>query len=306
MSFFEVTLYIILFIICIFASGFFSSSEIAFMSLQRIRLEHMLSTKVVGAGRVAKLIKHPAKLLSVILLANNLVQSLATVAITIVAVTLLGEGQGALVATIVATVFILIFAEATPKMVAAHNAEKLSLKFARPLEIISLIFTPVVIVISWVSNELAKLLGGTPVPRSLATEEEIRTMVSVGLRDGTMEEDKAKMLANVFEFTDWPAREVMVSRSEVVWVEKGMKLSDFLTLYIGKPLSRFPVYQGNRDNVVGIISIKDVLMALAKGTVNNQSLIDSLIRPPFFSPETKRINEIFAEMQSKNHHLAII
>ncbi len=301
-----IAIYIALFIVCVLVSGFFSSSEIAFMSLQRIKLEHMLNTKVAGASRVARLLEQPAKLLSVILLGNNLVQSLATVAITVVAVSLLGEKQGALVATIVATVFILIFAETTPKTVAAHHSERMSLLLARPLEIIAWVFTPLVLVLSWISSGLSRLFGGAPVPRSLATEEEIRTMISVGRRDGTVGEDKGKMLSNIFEFTDRPAREVMVPRSEVVWVEKGTNLADFLTLYIGNPLSRFPVYEGNRDNVIGVISIKDVLMALAKGTVSNQSLIDSLVRPPYFAPETKRINELFADMQAKNYHLAVI
>lgn len=98
----------------------------------------------------------------------------------------------------------------------------------------------------------------------------------------------------------------MVPRSEVIWVEKGTKLADFLALYIENPLSRFPVYENNRDNVIGIISIKDVLMALAKGTATNQSLIDNLMRPPYFAPESKHINELFAEMQANNHHLAVI
>ncbi|MBI4267022.1 MAG: HlyC/CorC family transporter [Chloroflexi bacterium] len=302
----EILIYLALFLACLFASGFFMSAEIAFMSLQRIKLEHMLNTKVPGAARVARLLKHPAKLLSVILLANNLVQSLATVAITVVAISLLGEKQGALAATIVATVFILIFAEATPKTVAAHHSERMSLLLAPPLEIIAWLLTPFVVVLSWVASQLSKMFGGTPIPRSLATEEEIRTMIYVAQRDGTVEEDKAKMLANIFEFTDRPAREVMVPRNEVVWVEKGTNLADFLTIYINNPLSRFPMYEDSRDNVIGIISIKDVLMALAKGTVNNQSLIDDLARPPFFAPETKHINELFAEMQAGDHRLAVI
>ena len=306
MSSTEIVLYAALFILCLFASGFFSSAEIAFMSLQRIRLEHMLATEVAGASRVARLVSKPAKLLSSILFGNNLANTLATAVATVLAVSFLGERQGLLVATVVVTIILLVFGDTTPKTVAAQNGERLSLALARPLEIISWLFTPVVLGLSWISSKLSRLLGGIPVPRSLATEEEIRTMISIGQRDGTVEEDKAKMLANVFEFTHRPAGEIMVPRSEVVWVEKGTKLADFLTLYIENPLSRFPVYENNRDNVIGIISIKDVLMALAKGTASSQSLIDNLVRPPYFAPETKHINELFAEMQAKNYHLAVI
>ena len=306
MSSTEIALYAALFILCLVASGFFSSAEIAFMSLQRIRLEHMLATEVSGASRVAQLVSKPAKLLSSILFGNNLANTLATAVATVLAVTFLGERQGVIVATVVVTIILLVFGDTTPKTVAAQNSERLSLALARPLEIISWLFTPVVVGLSWISSKLSRLLGGIPVPRSLATEEEIRTMISIGQRDGTVETDKAKMLANVFEFTHRPAGEIMVPRSEVIWVEKGTKLADFLALYIENPLSRFPVYENNRDNVIGIISIKDVLMALAKGTATNQSLIDNLMRPPYFAPESKHINELFAEMQANNHHLAVI
>jgi len=131
-------------------------------------------------------------------------------------------------------------------------------------------------------------------------------MISVGHREGTVEETEAEMLHKVFEFGDRPVREVMVPRPEVVCIEQGSKLADFLTLYAESPLSRFPVYQENMDNVVGILSVKDVLMAQAKGSINNQSVIDDLVRPAYFTPETKRINELFAEMRDKNYRMCVV
>ena len=131
-------------------------------------------------------------------------------------------------------------------------------------------------------------------------------MISLGHKEGTVEEDEAEMLHKVFDFGNRPVREAIVPRTEVVWVEKGIKLADFLNIYAQSPLSRFPVYEDNMDNVVGILSVKDVLMAVAKGAINNESTIDDLIRPAYFTPETKRISELFAEMRDKNYRMAVV
>ena len=121
-----------------------------------------------------------------------------------------------------------------------------------------------------------------------------------------MEKAEAEMLHAVFEFGDRPVYEVMIPRPEVVSIEQGSTVADFLTLYAQSPLSRFPVYQENMDNVVGILSIKDVLMGLANSTIDKTSTIDSLIRPAYFTPENKPINELFAEMRDKNYRMAVV
>jgi len=299
------TVYLVIFIVCLFLSAFFSSSETAFTALQRIRVEHLVSTKVPGAARIARMMRHPEKLLSAILTGNNLVNTAAAVLATVLAVSVWGE-QGILIATIGVTIILLVFCETTPKIIAAHNAERTAIKLARPVEVAQAVFTPAVLALSSIASRLSKMAGGEPVSRSLVSEEEIRTMISVGHKEGTVEEAEAEMLHNVFDFGDRPVREVMVPRPEVVAIEQGSTVADFLALYAESPLSRFPVYEENMDNVVGILSIKDVLMALAKGTIDNQSVLDDLIRPPYFTPETKHINELFAEMRDNNYRMAVI
>lgn len=300
-----IELYLVLFILCLLLSAFFSSAETAFISLQRIRMRHLVENNVRGARRVARMIERPEKLLSTILLGNNFVNVAAAALGTAVAIELWGE-RGILFAAIGVTVLLLVFAETTPKTLATRHAEKLSLIFARPIELIAWLFTPFVIVLSWIASGVARLIGGEPVPRSLASEEEIRTMISVGHKEGTVEEAEAEMLHKVFEFGDRPVREVMIPRPDVISIEQGSRLSDFLTLYAEFPLSRFPVYQENMDNVVGILSVKDVLMALAKGTVTARSLIDEMVRPAYFAPETKRINELFSEMRDNNFRMCVV
>jgi len=299
------TIYVVLLFICLLLSAFFSSSETAFISLQRIKLEHLVETKVSGAQRVARMVERPEKLLSTILLGNNLVNTAAAALATALAVSI-WEEWGILIATIGISIILLVFSETTPKTIATQHAEKLALAFARPIQTISWLLTPFVFVLSWIASGFTKMLGGTPAPRSLATDEEIRTMISVGHREGTVEEAEAKMLHRVFDFGDRPVHEVMVPRPEVTCIEQGSRLADFLALYAESPLSRFPVYQENMDNVVGILSVKDVLMAQAKATIDNDSIIDDLIRPAYFTPETKRISQLFTEMRDKNYRMAVV
>ena len=300
----EVT-YLILIIVFIGLSAFFSSSETAFLALQKVRLEHLVSTGVKGARLVAGMLAKPEKLLSTILLGNNLVNTAAAALVTALAVSMWGE-QGILIATAIITAVILIFAETTPKTFATQHSEKMALFYARPLGLVSWVFMPFVAVLSWIAAGFAKLVGGTPVSRTLASPEEIRTMISVGHKEGTVEAHEAKLLHRVFEFGDRPAHEVMVPRPEVVAITPGSRLSDLLALYAENPMSRFPVYIENMDNVVGVLSVKDVLMALAKGTASEESTIDDLVRPPYFAPESKHINELFAEMRDKNYRMAVV
>jgi putative hemolysin len=298
-------LYIVLLFVCLILSAFFCSSETAFFSLQRFRIEYLISTKAKGAEQVARVLERPENFLSAVLLGNTFVNTAAAALATALAIKFWPE-QGILIATIVVTVLLLIFSETTPKTIATQHPEKLALLYARPIEAIAWLFTPFVVVLSWIATGFSKMLGGAPVSRSLASEDGIRTMISMGHKEGTVEEEEAEMLHKVFEFGNRPVREVMVPRTEVIWITRGTKMADFLNLYAENPLSRFPVYEDNIDNVVGILAVKDILMAQAKGAFNNEDSIDDLIRPAYFTPETKRVSELFAEMRDKNFRITVV
>ena len=302
----NIALYIALLAICLVLSAFFSGSETAFISLQRFRLEYLISTHVKNASKVARLIEKPEKFLSVVLLGNTLVNAAAAAIATAIAVYYWGEQTGIIVATIALTVVLLIFCEATPKTVAAQHAERLSLVLHRPVQVISWLFTPFVIVLSWIAAAFTRIAGGTPVPRSIISDEEIRTMISVGREEGTVEESEAKMLHKVFDFGDRPVLEIMVPRLEVSALPQGSTIEDFLKHYSESPISRFPVFKDNMDNIAGILSVKDVLMARARGAISNESTIDDLVRPAYFTPETKLINALFFEMRDNNYRMAVV
>ena len=301
----NIELYIAFLVICLVLSAFFSGSETAFISLQRFRLEYLISTEVKGAKQVAVMIEKPERFLSVVLLGNTLANAAAAALATAIALFFWGD-SGIVIVTIALTVILLIFCEATPKVVAAQHAERLSLFVVRPIWVISWLFTPFVIALSWIASAFTKIVGGTPVSRSIISDEEIRTMISVGREEGTVEEEEAKMLHKVFEFGDRSVSEVMIPRLEVAALELGSRIADFLKLYTESPISRFPVFKENMDNVVGILSVKDILMARAKGTFNNGSTIDELVRPAYFTPDTKLINELFFEMRDNNYRMAVV
>ncbi len=299
-------LYLILILLLILVSAFFNAAETSMVSLQRVRLENLINKKVKGAGLVAKLTSQPERLLSTVLTGNELAQTALTSLATVLAISLWGPEVGVLVATVGITVVLLIFCDTTPKTLAVQHSDKMALTLAPLVQLASWILKPFVVVVGWIAAGVTRLIGGTPVPRSIISEEEIRTMISLGSREGTVETEAAEMLHNVFDFGDRVVREVMVPRLDVIWVEKGTTVKDFLKVYTDYPLTRFPVYEENMDNVVGVLSIKDLLMAQAKNAITPESPINELLRPAYFAPESKPINELFVEMRDNNYRMAVV
>jgi putative hemolysin len=289
------------------ASAFFSSSEIAFISLHKIRIKQMQSQGIARAGHIAKILEKPERFISTVVLGNNFVNTAAAALGTAIAISLWSnQGAAVLVATAVVTVTLLVIGEVVPKIVGAQHSERIALLYITPVTLLSWLLSPAVTVLMWLGNAISRLIGGPPTRRAIITEEEIRTMISVGEEEGVVEEHEAKMLHNVFEFGDHPVEEVVIPRTDVIWIEKGTKLGDFLITYSQYPHTRFPVYEEVTDNVVGALSIKDVLMARAKGELNDETLIDGLIGPVVFAPASKRIGKLFTEMQHKGNQMAVV
>ena len=300
-------LYLVLFFVCLLLSGFFSSSEVAFVSLQKLRLRHLADTEGGAAKQVATLTEKPEHLLTTILLGNNLVNTAAAALATIMAVSLLtSEAQAVTAATVGVTVLLLVFGEVFPKTVATRYGERMALFYATPMKLLIWVLLPIATILVWIADKLARLVGASPEPQALVSEGEIRTAVSVGMEEGTLVEAEAEMVEKVFRFGDRQVVEVMTPRPDINWVEKGTKLSEFLAIYAQSPHTRFPVYEDTIDNVVGVLWIKDVLMAQAKGTIQQDSLIDRLARPAYFVPESKLIAELFAELQESGGQVAML
>lgn len=298
--------YLVLFGACILLSAFFSSSETALFSMQKVRLKSLLDDRVKGSRTVADLLDQPAKLLSTILLGNNLVNVGAAAIATTLSIKYLPEDQGVLVATIGTTVILLIFSETVPKTIATQHSEKLSLTFAQPLRILSWTLSPLVIVLSGIATFYSKIMGGSSIRKTFFSVNEIRTMISAGQQEGEVKDSEAELLHDVFEFFNLTVREVMVARPDVDAIKKGATLADFRNLFLQSPRSRFPVFEGNMDTVVGILVTKEVFKVQSLGLPDEHGLIDDMIRPAFFTPETKHIHDLLNEMRSSNNQMAIV
>ena len=298
-------LFVVLFLISLGFAAFFCSAETAFIGTQKLRLQSLIEKGDSRAKLVAKIMERPEKFLATVLLGINVFETLAATMGTVIAVALWGENLGAVLATIIIALTTLIFAEYVPKTLAARYSEKIAVAYAQPIVAISTVFYPVVYLLNHIGIKLSSMPDGNST-RPTFSEEEMHTMISVGHREGAVEEDAAEMLHNVFEFGDRPVSEVMTRRAEVVFLEKNAKLSEFLAVFTENPLSQFPVFEENRDNVIGTISIKDVLVAQAKGGMTEDFPIEKLIRPAFFTPENKPVGQLFNEMRDNNQRMAVV
>jgi putative hemolysin len=292
-------------VVCLILSAFFSSSETAFIALSRPRLLHLVSIGRPRAQLVSSLVQRPERLLSTVLLGNNLVNTGAAAVGTALAIKFISNDSLAVViSTLGVTGLILIFSEALPKTVAWNRSENLAFAVARPLKLVEWLLSPAVRLLQGITLAFNRLLGITS-QRSYVSEEEIRTMIAAGAQTGEMEASEAALLEKVFRFGDQQIREIMTPRTEIVWVEMGMTLNEFLKLYAQHSHTRFPVFEGSMENVVGVLSNKDVVVAMGKDEIKEGDSVTNLLRPAYFVPETKTISSTFTDMQQGSYGLVL-
>jgi putative hemolysin len=299
-------LYFILFWISLGLSAFFCSAETAFIGMQKLHLQHLIQNGHPAAKVVARIMEQPEKFLATVLLGINFFETVAATMGTLIAVSLWGENLGAAISAFGVTILTLVLVEFIPKSIATRYGERMALSYARPIEFISIVFYPFVFVLKHIGIRFSGRVGANAEARPTISEEEFRAAINVGHQEGTVETETAEMLHNVFDFADRPVREIMVPRPDVIFIERGATLSDFLALHAQHPLSRYPVFEERRDNVVGILTVRDILLAMAKGTVSDDSVVDNLIRPAFFTPESKPIRELLAEMRDNNFEIVVV
>lgn len=293
-------------------SAFFSSSEAAFLSVQRTRIAHLVSEGAPGAKRVSDMISDPERLLATILLGNNLVNAAFTSVLTVTAVTIVArmvgddnQGAGVAVATAVSAILLVIFGEIIPKSVAVRKAEPVSMIYSYPLKWTEYLMWPFVIILQAITRGVNSMLGGSK-EQPLITEGEFRTLIDIGEAEGEFEPAEAEMLENVFQFGDRQVREVMTPRTEMVSIQLGGSLQSFLKMYSQHAHTRFPVYRETPDEVVGILSSKDVLRYMSREDVNPNSSATEVIRDAYFVPETKLISELFDELRTTGNQMALV
>ncbi|MEG1409628.1 MAG: CNNM domain-containing protein [Terrisporobacter sp.] len=293
-----------LLVILLIGSGFFSASETALMSLSKIKMRHMEEDGVKGAKLVSSLLVDPSKLLSTILVGNNIVNIAATSISTSLFVSKLGA-QGVAAATALMTVLVLIFGEITPKTISANNPEKMSVFVAKPIKVFVLILSPIVWVFNIITKVIFKLLGvDNKGVKPFITEEELKTMVNVSHEEGLLEIEEREIINNVFEFGDMQAKEAMVQRLDMVAIDLEDTYEEIIELFKHEKLSRMPVYEETIDDIIGILNIKDIIF-LSDEEVENFD-IKKYIREPFFTYEFKKITQLLEEMKKDKSQMTIV
>lgn len=298
---------VILLLVSVAAYALVNGIEIAIVAVDRIRVRHLIEQGHGGARALERIQSRKDLFFASIVLLQNLSVILASTMGGFLAVEIVGGVGGVVAGTAVMTIIIALFGEVGPKILAANAGEKFPLLIARPVGVLMWLLRPIAILLSAAPALLSRLLfGQRPEATKTISEAELRMLIGIGAEEGAVEESEAELLESVFHFGDRHANEVMVPRTEVVWLEKGMTVQHFFGVFIENPHSRFPVFEQSQDNVVGIVGIKDVLRGLAEGDLRNDSAIDWAMRPALYVPETKIVGALFFEMQRSGHQMAIV
>ena len=296
------TYQVIILIILLALSAFFSSNETALMAVNKIRLRTLADDGNKRAAKVLDIVEnHTSKMLSAILIGNNLVNITASSLATSLAYSF--GGYMVSIATAALTVAILIFGEITPKNYATLNAEKITLRYIPVLSFFMTIMTPFIFIINLFSRIFMKLLRVDPDAVNKAmTEEELRTIVDVSHEDGVIESDEKKMIYNVFDLGDADAKDIMVPRVNVTFADVNSTYEELIDIFREDRFTRLPVYEDTQDNIVGIINMKDLLLY----DPDERFDIRSFLRKPHFTYEYKDISELLVEMRESTFNIAIV
>jgi len=294
---------IILFVLLLL-SAFFSASETAIFSANKVKIRHLAEEGNKQALLMRRLLEQPGRAISTILIGNNVVNIGATALATVLAISFFG-GSGAGIATAVMSVLILIFGEITPKTLAARRAEDYSLRISRYIHRLGKILAPLIYIFNLFTNVLIKLLDGSNKENQFITEEELRMLVNVGEEEGFIDEDEREMIDSIFEFNDTLVREVMVPRIDIDAVNVEETLENVVKLVMRAGHSRIPVYDQTVDDIIGVIYAKDLLQIFFE-PAREKTDLKKLMRSAYYVPESKKVRDLFAELRKEKVHMAIV
>ena len=282
-------------------SGFFSGSETALLCLDRLRLTYLVSKKRPGAKYLESILNPPDRLITAILVGNNLVNIAASVFATTFFVRLYGD-RGDVLTILVLTPVLLIFSEILPKVFAANNAEKVTFLVLRPIRLVLFLLAPLVFLIGGLTRLLSRFLGKREA-LPLISEEEIRTLISVGEKSGVVAKEKRRMLHAIFELSKTRVRDVMIPRTEVVGIDVNTPFDEVLRIIREEEHSRYPIFEESLDNIIGVIHSKDILSFIGNP---EHFCLRRIAREPYFVPESKRIEKLLQSFRERHIHLAVV
>lgn len=293
---------IIFLIVLIMLSAFFSSSETALTTVSSVRIRTLVEEGNKRAAILEKVVENKGKMLSAILIGNNVVNLSASALTTSFVINTFGNAYVGL-GTGIITLLILIFGEISPKTMATVKAEKIALRFCGIVNVLMKILTPVIFVVNFLANSFIRLTGTDPTAKTeTITENELRTIVDVSHEEGVIESEERWMINNVVDFGDAQAKDIMVPRIDMVLASEDVTYDELLEIFRENMFTRVPVYRDTTDNIIGIINMKDLLFYKQEKPFR----IHDYLREAYFTYEFKKTSELFMEMRQNSVSLAIV
>lgn len=290
---------LIIILVLLMFSAFFSASETALTMVNKVRLKTLADEGNKKAARVLKILNDYGKMLTAILIGNNVVNLVASSLATLFAQRI-NVNVG--IATAVLTIVLLLFAEIIPKNASAAQSEALALSFGGLINIIMNLLTPVIFIVDALAKGILKLFRIDMDAKETMTESELKNYVEVSHEDGVIEEEEKEMIYNVFEFGDSVAKDIMIPKSDMVSVSVDSDYESIIVKYKEHMYTRYPVYEGSNDNIVGLINVKDLLLVEDKENFD----VRKVMRTPYFTLEFKKTAELLADMRSKAESIALV
>nr|WP_317362922.1 hemolysin family protein [uncultured Blautia sp.] len=288
-------------IILICLSAFFSSAETSMTTVNKIRIQSLAEQGDKRAKILLTVIEDSGKLLSTILIGNNIVNISASSLATALTMRLFGNAAVS-ISTGILTLLVLIFGEITPKTMASLYSEKMALSYARIIHLLMFLLTPVIFLINNLAKGVLTLLRvDDSVKGNTITEHELRTLVNVGHEEGVIEKEERQMIYNVFDFGDSQAQDVMVPRIDVSFADVNSSYEDLIGLFREEKHTRFPVYEETTDNIIGIVNVKDLLL-----TDQKDFTLRKILRDAYFTYEYKKTSELLMEMKKNSVSFAVV
>ncbi|MBI2723644.1 MAG: HlyC/CorC family transporter [Chloroflexi bacterium] len=291
---------VVLFVAGLVGYAAVNAIEIAVVASSRLRVRALAEEGHRSARALERLKNEQERYFGVVVILQNVSIFLASTAGTVVAVDIFGR-WGFLFSLIIVPLLAAEFGEYTPKVMAARTPERIALTAALPMEVVVRVASPLISALAIIPN-----LFGRGRATHTVTEAELRMLIDIGAEEGAVKQEEAELLDRVFHFHDRRVNEIMIPRTEVVWLEKTETVKEFYAVFDATPHSRFPMYDDTVDNVCGIVSIKDVLRALAEGKIREESLVSDLMRPASFIPQTKLVSDLFWQMQNERQQMAVV
>jgi len=288
---------VVMILVCI--SAFFSSSEMAFVSVNRALVKDKAREGDKHANILDKLLQDPGSVISAIVIGNNLVNIFASIIAGAVATAVFGNiGIG--IATVIMVFVVIVFSEVAPKTFGIHNM-RFALRVARPLATVTRLFHPLVVLVTAISRGLIHAFGGKERRKSVITEKEIMAMMRLGEAEGTIQRDEREMVNEVFEFDETRAYEIYTQKEKIEFINENDTISDLVEKSIKTGFSRFPVYRNDLDDIVGMVHVKDSLII-----TNKNMPVRSIMRPILKIDSSMKVDDVLRSMKLNKTHLALL